>query len=467
MRRRQTVSFTDDTARGGSRLSRQQDEAGDSLSATGTVTRGGVTAAPQNQWERPPFDPDDDEYLAAASSSFSSSRRPMVSIGQLVLFLASVSAAVLVGVYWLFIRCPHETGCARQCDDAATSKHVTLIHHEMPEFVQLESAYVQLQSRLGLRTSVTARKRVSPNVCPNAELASPFLAALTPKVKLLLTCRWTCHNVIRAERPFHIGGARPGTAGPFDAKQAVRHFDEDDVDNATRRFCPEYKSFVVQLQPRADDGGDEMSDVSSSPLQTVHRLEELADIFAPISSPEEALSYAAAATWGEPSFQTTLLPWTEYVVDQVEDTTVEVYIRRAPHSAKGNDGAPPLLTEDQQRGSSPSAEEVQKNVVKIVSDSSPEKSNGAAAGETLFFIVNLFSREMGGCPGRGRLWEHRVKVYPNGTLLEKTSLVARPCHSEECARTDPFTAPLPPVTPRILDPSSRTYRRGNPPRREQ
>ena len=390
----------------------------------------------------------------------------------LLILLLMLFGVTVFGVYWLGIRCPHdaELGCAQVCDDAATSMAVRLIHHEMPGFVELESRYVKVQNQLGLRTSVTGRRLVSSHVCPSGvSLATPFLAALSPKVQTMVECQWDCRTVLRAEEPFHIAGPRPGTAGPFEGtldaarmhkkKQQPATEDVEDAAAPQWRFCPEYKSYVVQLAATAAPHGSvngtaaAVAEQPSTPqlpsMQTVHRLEELADIFAPISSAEEALSFAAAATWGEPSFQTQLLPWSEYVVDQLEDTHVEVVVRKARPLKSG--------TVETAAGLSGN------NVVPPLSSTTSTAPREEPL--TLYFLVNLYSREGGPCPGRGRLWEHRIKVFPNATIVEQVLLVAKPCHSQTCAEHDPLTAPLPPVPKLVVDPMQ-SYRRGDPPRRQ-
>jgi hypothetical protein len=255
------------------------------------------------------------------------------------------------------------------------------------------------------------------------------------------------------EQAAHIAGPRHGTFGSFSELKlsttvGLSLREEHVVDaNGTRRFCPQYKSYVVRLRPDGDigerkeaedeepgekRGGDAVlpgAIPQQRPMQSITRLSELAEIFSPIGSAEEALSYAAAATWGEPLFHTSLLPWTQYLVKEIQDTHVEKVL-----------------------------------------PANPQQSAATAMdynASVLFYNVNLYSTEMGGCPGRGRLWLHHVKVFPNGTLVERMQLVAKPCHSLECANMHPLTSPLPNTTStrRVPDPSRRTYQRGHAPRR--
>lgn len=420
-------------------------------------------------------------FAAAPTSAAQFRRRRPLSTCTLLLLVACVVGAVVFAVHWRWIRCPHDAvgGCADVCDDAATSQAVRLIHHEMPTFVELESRYVQLQSKLGLRTAVTGRQRlVSSQVCPSGvSLATPFLAALTPKVHLLVECLWDCRTVLAAEEPFHIGGPRPGTAGLFEGTQSDTAFRKMkqarpppaavEVEGAPRRFCAEYKSYVVQLAVAGrDDAALAQREQRQSKVawQTVHRLEELVNLFAPIATPEEALSFAAAATWGEPSFQTQLLPWSEYVVDQLEDTHVEVIVRKKGRRPVNSEGDP---TDDSAHATHPDGTGGGVPPLRTAAAAADPYAAAAAASEIVYFLINLYSREGGPCPGRGRLWEHKVKVFPNGTIAEKVTLVAKPCHHQTCVEHDPLTAPLPPAPKQFYDPSKRRYRRGDPPKRQE
>ena len=365
-----------------------------------------------------PLTEDELQSLAQGRYADYHGRNRNLTTAQLVRTVAFLMLLTLGAGYWIFVRCPHDAdlGCARACNIASSSSSsssavVELIHHEMPDFVRLESTYVQIQNRLGLRTSVTSRKLVSSQVCPTSNEASPFLAALSPKVHLVLECRWDCRNVLQEEAPFHLAGRRLGT-----------------------QRCGEYKSYVIQLAHDRDGNNSDRGEVEEGgdePLRTIHRAEELAELFAPITTPEEALSFAVAATWGEPSFQTQLLPWTEYLVKSVEDTHVEVVVRRSPKPSTpaSPDGraevvVPPLLHPSQHRRGH---DEAGKAVVD--SSQSPPES------EIVYFAVNLFSREGGGCPGKGRLWQHVVTIFPNGTLVEMKTLIAKPCVSDDCAAT--------------------------------